>query len=241
MVGKILDSRNFAAQIREKVSLEVKELIKNEGITPGLAVILVGEDPASEVYVKSKGKQTVQVGMNSYEYRLDKNTSETELLTLIKKLNIDSRVHGILCQLPLPDHLNSDLVINTISPHKDVDGFHVSNVGLLATGQKAMVPCTPLGCLLMLRAEIGDMSGKNAVIIGRSNIVGKPMAHLLIKESCTVTVAHSRTKEIQALCSTADILIAAVGIMVMGRLAVSRSVYQLISGGYLCRILKQVP
>ena len=211
MVGKILDGRNFAAQIREKVSLEVEELIKNEGITPGLAVILVGEDPASEVYVKSKGKQTVQVGMNSYEYRLDKNTSEKELLTLIKKLNIDSRVHGILCQLPLPDHLNSDLVINTISPHKDVDGFHISNVGLLATGQKAMVPCTPLGCLLMLRAEIGDMSGKNAVIIGRSNIVGKPMAHLLIKESCTVTVAHSRTKEIQALCSTADILIAAVG------------------------------
>ena len=211
MVGKILDGRNFAAQIREKVSLEVEQLIKNEGITPGLAVILVGEDPASEVYVKSKGKQTVQVGMNSYEYRLDKNTSEKELLTLIKKLNIDSRVHGILCQLPLPDHLNSDLVINTISPHKDVDGFHISNVGLLATGQKAMVPCTPLGCLLMLRAEIGDMSGKNAVIIGRSNIVGKPMAHLLIKESCTVTVAHSRTKEIQALCSTADILIAAVG------------------------------
>ena len=211
MVGKILDGRNLAAQIREKVSLEVAGLIKNEGITPGLAVILVGEDPASEVYVKSKGKQTVQVGMNSYEYRLDKNTSEKELLALIKKLNIDSRVHGILCQLPLPDHLNSDLVINTISPHKDVDGFHISNVGLLATGQKAMVPCTPLGCLLMLRAEIGDMSGKNAVIIGRSNIVGKPMAHLLIKESCTVTVAHSRTKEIQALCSTADILIAAVG------------------------------
>ena len=132
MVGKILDGRNFAAQIREKVSLEVEELIKNEGITPGLAVILVGEDPASEVYVKSKGKQTVQVGMNSYEYRLDKNTSETELLTLIKKLNIDSRVHGILCQLPLPDHLNSDLVINTISPHKDVDGFHPVNVAKLA-------------------------------------------------------------------------------------------------------------
>ena len=149
--------------------------------------------------------------MNSYEYRLDKSTSEKELLTLIEKLNNDKNVHGILCQLPLPDHLNSDLVINAISPHKDVDGFHISNVGLLSTGQKAMVPVTPLGCLLMLREEIGDMSGKNAIIIGRSNIVGKPMAHLLIKESCTVTVAHSQTKEIQELCSTADILIAAVG------------------------------
>ncbi len=211
MVGKLLDGKNFSAQIREKVSLQVKKLIENEGVTPGLAVILVGEDPASQVYVKSKGKQTVEVGMNSYEYRLDKNTSEKELLTLIKKLNNDKNVHGILCQLPLPDHLNSDLVINAISPHKDVDGFHISNVGLLGTGQKAMVPCTPLGCLLMLREEIGDMSGKNAIIIGRSNIVGKPMAHLLIKENCTVTVAHSRTKKIQKLCSTADILIAAVG------------------------------
>ena len=143
MVGKLLDGRNFSAQIREKVSLEVRKLIENEGVTPGLAVILVGEDPASQVYVKSKGKQTVEVGMNSYEYRLDKSTSEKELLTLIEKLNNDKNVHGILCQLPLPDHLNSDLVINAISPHKDVDGFHISNVGLLSTGQKAMVPCTP--------------------------------------------------------------------------------------------------
>ena len=208
MVGKLLDGRNFSAQIREKVSLQVKKLIANEGITPGLAVILVGQDPASQVYVKSKGKQTVQVGMNSYEYRLDKNTSEKELLTLIKKMNYDKNVHGILCQLPLPDHLNSDLVINSISPHKDVDGFHISNVGLLAPVKNNGTVYT-VGCLLMLRAEIGDMSGKNAVIIGRSNIVGKPMAHLLIKESCTV-IAHSKVK-IQALCSTADILIAAVG------------------------------
>ena len=149
--------------------------------------------------------------MNSYEYKLDRHVSEGDLLGLIEKLNSDENVNGILCQLPLPDHLNSDLVINSINPEKDVDGFHISNVGLLATGQKSMVPCTPLGCLMMLRSELGDLSGKNAVIIGRSNIVGKPMAHLLIKDSCTVTIAHSRTKNIEELCRSADILVAAVG------------------------------
>ncbi len=149
--------------------------------------------------------------MNSYEYKLDRNISEGDLLGLIEKLNADENVNGILCQLPLPDHLNSDLVINSINPEKDVDGFHISNVGLLATGQKSMVPCTPLGCLMMLRSELGDLSGKNAVIVGRSNIVGKPMAHLLIKDSCTVTIAHSRTKNIEELCQNADILVAAVG------------------------------
>ena len=211
MVAKLIDGKSFAIQIRSEIAAQVKVLLDSKGIKPGLAVILVGEDPASQVYVRSKGKQTIEVGMNSYEYKLDRNISEGDLLGLIEKLNADENVNGILCQLPLPDHLNSDLVINSINPEKDVDGFHISNVGLLATGQKSMVPCTPLGCLMMLRSELGDLSGKNAVIIGRSNIVGKPMAHLLIKDSCTVTIAHSRTKNIEELCQNADILVAAVG------------------------------
>ena len=211
MVAKLIDGKSFAVQIRSEIATQVKGLLDSKGIKPGLAVILVGEDPASQVYVRSKGKQTIEVGMNSYEYKLDRHVSEGDLLGLIEKLNSDENVNGILCQLPLPDHLNSDLVINSINPEKDVDGFHISNVGLLATGQKSMVPCTPLGCLMMLRSELGDLSGKNAVIIGRSNIVGKPMAHLLIKDSCTVTIAHSRTKNIEELCSSADILVAAVG------------------------------
>ena len=211
MVAKLIDGKSFAIQIRSEIAAQVKVLLESKGIKPGLAVILVGEDPASQVYVRSKGKQTIEVGMNSYEYKLDRNISEGDLLGLIEKLNADENINGILCQLPLPDHLNSDLVINSINPEKDVDGFHISNVGLLATGQKSMVPCTPLGCLMMLRSELGDLSGKNAVIIGRSNIVGKPMAHLLIKDSCTVTIAHSRTKNIEELCRSADILVAAVG------------------------------
>ena len=211
MVAKLIDGKSFAVQIRSEIATQVKGLLDSKGIKPGLAVILVGEDPASQVYVRSKGKQTIEVGMNSYEYKLDRHVSEGDLLGLIEKLNSDENVNGILCQLPLPDHLNSDLVINSINPEKDVDGFHISNVGLLATGQKSMVPCTPLGCLMMLRSELGDLSGKNAVIIGRSNIVGKPMAHLLIKDSCTVTIAHSRTKNIEELCRSADILVAAVG------------------------------
>ena len=211
MVAKLIDGKSFAVQIRSEIATQVKGLLDSKGIKPGLAVILVGEDPASQVYVRSKGKQTIEVGMNSYEYKLDRHVSEGDLLGLIEKLNSDEKVNGILCQLPLPDHLNSDLVINSINPEKDVDGFHISNVGLLATGQKSMVPCTPLGCLMMLRSELGDLSGKNAVIIGRSNIVGKPMAHLLIKDSCTVTIAHSRTKNIEEICRSADILVAAVG------------------------------
>ena len=211
MVAKLIDGKSIAVQIRSEIATQVKGLLDSKGIKPGLAVILVGEDPASQVYVRSKGKQTIEVGMNSYEYKLDRHVSEGDLLGLIEKLNSDENVNGILCQLPLPDHLNSDLVINSINPEKDVDGFHISNVGLLATGQKSMVPCTPLGCLMMLRSELGDLSGKNAVIIGRSNIVGKPMAHLLIQDSCTVTIAHSRTKNIEELCRSADILVAAVG------------------------------
>jgi len=211
MAAEIIDGKAFAATVREKVAGHVKTLKADHGITPGLAVVLVGEDPASQVYVRSKGKQTVEVGMNSYEHKLDAETSEADLLALIDQLNNDDAVHGILVQLPLPGHLNEDLVINSIDPAKDVDGFHISNVGLLGTGQKSMVPCTPLGCLMMLRDHLGSLSGKNAVVIGRSNIVGKPMANLLLKDSCTVTIAHSRTKDIEALCRQADIVVAAVG------------------------------
>jgi len=173
--------------------------------------VLVGEDPASEVYVRNKGKQTVEVGMNSYEHKMDADTTEEALLAVIDKLNNDPAVHGILVQLPLPDHLNEDLVIGAIAPEKDADGFHISNVGLLGTGQKAMVPCTPLGCLMMLRDHHGSLSGLNAVVVGRSNIVGKPMASLLLRDSCTVTIAHSRTKDIEAVCRQADIVVTAVG------------------------------
>ena len=210
-MAEIIDGKAFAATVREKVAAHCAALKADHGITPGLAVVLVGEDPASEVYVRAKGKQTVEVGMNSYEHRLAADTSEADLLALIATLNADPAVHGILCQLPLPKHLNEDLVINSIDPAKDVDGFHISNVGLLATGQKSMVPCTPLGCLMMLRDKLGSLSGLNAVVVGRSNIVGKPMAQLLLKDSCTVTIAHSRTKDIEALCRGADILVAAVG------------------------------
>jgi methylenetetrahydrofolate dehydrogenase (NADP+)/methenyltetrahydrofolate cyclohydrolase len=211
MSATIIDGKAFAAKVRAQVAEHVARLKEEQGITPGLAVVLVGEDPASQVYVRSKGKQTVEVGMNSYEHKLDADTSEADLLALIDKLNTDPAVHGILVQLPLPGHLNSDLVINAIDPAKDVDGFHISNVGLLGTGQKSMVPCTPLGCLMMLRDHHGSLSGMNAVVVGRSNIVGKPMAQLLLGDSCTVTSAHSRTKDLGDVCRGADILVAAVG------------------------------
>jgi len=211
MRATIIDGKAFAATIRDKVADHVARLREQHGITPGLAVVLVGEDPASQVYVRSKGRQTVEVGMTSYEHRLDADTSEAELLALIERLNADPDVHGILVQLPLPDHLDSDLVINTIDPAKDVDGFHISNVGLLGTGQKSMVPCTPLGCLMMLRDHLGSLSGMEAVVIGRSNIVGKPMAQLLLGDSCTVTIAHSRTRDLAQVVRRADIVVAAVG------------------------------
>ncbi|GHG78777.1 bifunctional methylenetetrahydrofolate dehydrogenase/methenyltetrahydrofolate cyclohydrolase FolD [Pseudodonghicola xiamenensis] len=211
MTARIIDGKAFAATVRAKVATHVAHLKETQGIIPGLAVVLVGEDPASQVYVRNKGKQTVEVGMNSYEHKLPADTSEAELLALIERLNTDPAVHGILVQLPLPDHLDSDLVINAIDPAKDVDGFHISNVGLLGTGQKSMVPCTPLGCLMMLRDQLGSLSGLNAVVVGRSNIVGKPMAQLLLRDSCTVTIAHSRTKDIEEVCRRADILVAAVG------------------------------
>ncbi len=211
MSAHVIDGKAFAARIRAEVAAHVARLKSAQGIVPGLAVVLVGEDPASQVYVRSKGKQTVEVGMASFEHRLDAATSEADLLALIAQLNADPAVHGILVQLPLPGHLNSDLVINAIDPAKDVDGFHVSNVGLLGTGQKAMVPCTPLGSLMMLRDHFGSLSGLEAVVIGRSNIVGKPMAQLLLGDSCTVTIAHSRTKGLPSVVRRADIVVAAVG------------------------------
>ena len=211
MAADVIDGKEFSARVRSKVADGVAKLVDDHGIKPGLAVVLVGEDPASLVYVRSKGKQTVEAGMNSYEHRLDASTSETDLLGLISKLNEDPDVHGILVQLPLPNHLNEDLVINSVAPHKDVDGFHISNVGMLGTGQKSMVPCTPLGCLMMLRDYHGTLSGLDAVVIGRSNIVGKPMAQLLLGDSCTVTIAHSRTKDLENVVKRADIVVAAVG------------------------------
>ena len=198
------------ARLRAQVAEAVAGL-KEKGFTPGLAVVLVGEDPASQVYVRNKRAASVEVGMNSYEHRLDAETTQADLLALIERLNADPAVHGILVQLPLPAHLDVDLVSNAIDPTKDVDGFHVLNAGLLATGQKSMVPCTPLGCLMMLRDHHGSLAGLNAVVVGRSNIVGKPMAQLLLRDSCTVTTAHSRTRELEAVCRGADILVAAVG------------------------------
>ena len=211
MVAQIIDGKFFSKKLRKQVSEHVNVLKTENNITPGLAVVLVGEDPASQVYVRSKGKQTIEVGMNSYEYKLSEDTTEADLLELIKRLNLNNDVHGILVQLPLPGHINADVVINSIDPEKDVDGFHISNVGLLATGQKSMVPCTPLGCLLMLKNFHGSLTGMDAVIIGRSNIVGKPMAQLLLNESCTVTITHSRTKQLEEAVRCADIVVAAVG------------------------------
>ena len=211
MTAQVIDGKAFAVTLRGKVATQVAALTANHAITPGLAVVLVGEDPASQVYVRSKGKQTVEVGMNSFEHKLEIDTSEADLLDLIATLNSDPAVHGILVQLPLPKHLDEDLVINSIDPAKDVDGFHISNVGLLGTGQKSMVPCTPLGCLMMLRDHHGSLSGLDAVVIGRSNIVGKPMAQLLLGDSCSVTIAHSRTKNLPEVVGRADIVVAAVG------------------------------
>ena len=211
MTAQVIDGKAFAATVRGKVATQVAALTTDHAITPGLAVVLVGEDPASQVYVRSKGKQTVEVGMNSFEHKLEIDTSEAVLLDLIATLNADPAVHGILVQLPLPKHLDEDLVINSIDPAKDVDGFHISNVGLLGTGQKSMVPCTPLGCLMMLREHYGSLSGLDAVVIGRSNIVGKPMAQLLLGDSCSVTIAHSRTKNLPEVVGRADIVVAAVG------------------------------
>ena len=210
-MAKRIDGKAFAQDLRERVGEAVSSLQGDHGLTPGLAVVLVGEDPASQVYVRNKGKQTVEAGMKSFEHKLPDTTSETKLLALVEQLNADPDVHGILVQLPLPDQIDSHAVINAINPDKDVDGFHLINVGRLSTGASGLVPCTPLGCLMLLKDELGDLSGKNAVVVGRSNIVGKPMAALLLAESCTVTIAHSRTQDLAKVCREADILVAAVG------------------------------
>ena len=211
MGAHIIDGKAFAATVREKVAGHVSRMVEEHGIKPGLAVVLVGEDPASQVYVRNKGKQTAESGMASFEHKLPADTDEATLLGIVEKLNADPTVHGILVQLPLPAHLNSDLIINTIAPEKDVDGFHVVNVGRLGAGLKAMIPCTPLGSLMMLKDFHGDLSGMNAVIVGRSNIVGKPMAQLLLGANATPTIAHSRTKDLPDVVRRADIVVAAVG------------------------------
>lgn len=211
MTATLIDGKAFAAGVRARVTADVARLAEEHGVVPGLAVVLVGQDPASQVYVRNKGVQTAQAGMASFEHKLAADTPEVDLLALVRALNADPSVHGILVQLPLPAHLNADLIINTIDPAKDVDGFHISNVGRLGTGQKAMVPCTPLGCLMLLRAHHGVLAGMAAVVVGRSNIVGKPMAQLLLGDSCTVTIAHSRTRDLASVCRGADILVAAVG------------------------------
>ena len=207
----LIDGKAFAAGLVERVAAASARLEATHGVKPGLAVVIVGEDPASQVYVRNKGETTQRAGMRSDTHRLADTTSQADLLALIATLNADAGIHGILVQLPLPGHIDASAVLDAIDPDKDVDGFHVVNAGRLAVGLPGLVPCTPLGCLMMLKAELGDLSGLNAVIVGRSNIVGKPMAQLLLAESCTVTVAHSRTRDLPALCRTADILVAAVG------------------------------
>ncbi|WP_432256867.1 bifunctional methylenetetrahydrofolate dehydrogenase/methenyltetrahydrofolate cyclohydrolase FolD [Limimaricola sp. AA108-03] len=206
-----IDGKAFAAGVRARVADHVAGLKAARGITPGLAVVLVGEDPASEVYVRNKARQTREVGMTGFEHKLDAETMQAELLALLARLNADPAVHGILVQLPLPRHIDTEAVLAAIDPAKDVDGFHVSNVGLLGTGQKALVPCTPLGCLMMLRDRLGSLRGLDAVVVGRSNIVGRPMAQLLLRDDCTVTVAHRHSRDLEAICRGADILVVAVG------------------------------
>ena len=209
---KIIDGKKLASEIRGKVKILSDEFKAKTNLTPGLAVVLVGENPASKVYVKNKIKQTEEVGFKSFEYKLPIDTPEEELLNIVDSLNKNQDVNGILVQLPLPDHINSDKVLDKILPEKDVDGFHAMNVGKLWSGLDALVPCTPLGCSIMIRKILDDLSGKKAVIVGRSNIVGKPMAALLLKMNATVTIVHSRTKNIENICKEADILVAAVGV-----------------------------
>lgn len=211
MSADVIDGKAFAEGLRARVGLLAAEFEKKAGRKAGLAVVLVGEDPASQVYVRSKGKATSAAHMASFEHRLPATATEDELLALVEKLNRDRFVDGILVQLPLPAHIDEQKVIAAIAPDKDVDGFHVINAGRLAVGQDGFVPCTPLGCLMLLKDRLGDLSGLDAVVIGRSNIVGKPMVQLLLQESCTVTIAHSRTKDLQGVVARADIVVAAVG------------------------------
>jgi len=206
-----IDGKAFAERLRERIRSHTQTLVGETGQQPGLATILVGEDPASHVYVRSKNKQTLAVGMQSFHHELAADTSQQALLDLVEQLNRDDAVNGILVQLPLPAHIDPMTVINAIDPAKDVDGFHIQNVGKLAIGEPGLVSCTPLGCLMLLKDRLGDLSGLNAVVVGRSNIVGKPMAALLLQQHCTVTIAHSRTRDLPGVCRGADILVAAVG------------------------------
>ena len=211
MTARIIDGKAFAAEVRARVGRQVAAIRRQANLTPGLTVVLVGEDPASQVYVRNKGKAADEAGITSDEIRLAETASQDEVLDVVRRLNGDASVHGILVQLPLPDQVNESAVVDAIDPAKDVDGFHVINTGRLAVGLPAMVPCTPLGCLMMLKDQLGDLQGKQALVIGRSNIVGKPMAQLLLQESCTVTIAHSRTADLAGECRRADIVVAAVG------------------------------
>ncbi|MDQ0504503.1 bifunctional methylenetetrahydrofolate dehydrogenase/methenyltetrahydrofolate cyclohydrolase FolD [Xanthobacter agilis] len=208
---KPIDGKAFAANLRARIAEQVADLVRTRGVTPGLAVVLVGEDPASQVYVRNKAAQTLEAGMASFEHKLPADTAEADLLALVARLNADPAVNGILVQLPLPGHIDSTKVLAAIEPAKDVDGFHVVNAGRLAVGLDALVPCTPLGCVMLLKHHLGNLSGLKAVVVGRSNIVGKPAAQLLLKEDCTVTIAHSRTRDLPGECRQADILVAAVG------------------------------
>ncbi len=212
MTAKTIDGKAAAAELRKRVAKQVSELRANYDVQPGLAAILVGDDPASQVYIRNKERQTEEVGMASVGRRLPAETSEGALLSIIEELNHDPTVHGILVQLPLPKQITSEAVISAISAEKDVDGFHPMNVAALSNGKDGLVPCTPMGCAMLLKDQIGDLTGKEALIIGRSNIVGKPMAQLLLAENCTVTIAHSRTRDLDQKCRNADIVVAAVGI-----------------------------
>ncbi|QPQ54626.1 bifunctional methylenetetrahydrofolate dehydrogenase/methenyltetrahydrofolate cyclohydrolase FolD [Allosphingosinicella flava] len=211
MGAAVIDGKAFADTLRGKVGAAVAAFREQTGRAPGLAVVLVGEDPASQVYVRSKHKATVAAGMESFEHRLPATAAQDALIALVERLNADEAVDGILVQLPLPRHMDEKAVIAAIDPAKDVDGFHVINSGKLAVGEEALVPCTPLGCLMLLKDRLGDLSGLEAVVIGRSNIVGKPMAQLLLQESCTVTIAHSRTRDLSSVVRRGDIVVAAVG------------------------------
>jgi len=212
MNDKIIDGKLISSEIREKVKKFGGQLKSKTGKVPGLAVVLVGENPASRVYVKNKIEKTAEVGFNSIEHKLSEKVSENELIDVVDKLNNDKNVQGILVQLPLPEHINSDKILDRIKPEKDVDGFHANNVGKLWSGLESLVPCTPLGCSILIKKISKDLSGKHAVIIGRSNIVGKPMAALLLGMNATVTICHSRTKDLESVCKEADIVVAAVGI-----------------------------
>ncbi len=211
MSAEIIDGKAFAEGLRGRLGGLVAEIKARHGVTPGLAAVLVGDDPASQVYVRNKGRRMREAGMHSEEHRLAADTGQAELLALLDRLNRDPAIHGILVQLPLPAQIDTAAVLDAVAPEKDVDGFHVANVGRLASGRTAMVPCTPLGCLMLLRARPEPLAGREAVVLGRSNIVGKPMAQLLLRENCTVTVAHSRSRDLAAICARADILVAAVG------------------------------